>query len=201
MQRAEPVQLRRRPPRRLRVLARAVTTLLAVGGALALAGGVAGAQTGDTAGSGLSTPGATAATLEQCVTSVVQTERSATFMGEMTAIAGTAKMSIRIDVQERTAGESEYHVLSAPGLGVWRAADPKVKVYKYLKQVTNLSAAASYRALVRFRWIGAKGRVIRRGERLTPRCLQPATPPEPQPAPTTAPPQANASQPVTVATA
>jgi hypothetical protein len=201
MQRAEPVQLRRRPPRRLRVLARAVTTLLAVGGALALAGGVAGAQTGDTAGSGLSTPGATAATLEQCVTSVVQTERSATFMGEMTAIAGTAKMSIRIDVQERTAGESEYHVLSAPGLGVWRAADPKVKVYKYLKQVTNLSAAASYRALVRFRWIGAKGRVIRRGERLTPRCLQPATPPEPQPAPTTAPPQANASQPVTGATA
>jgi hypothetical protein len=200
MQRAVPIQLRRRPSQRPRLLARAVATLLAVAGALALAGGVAGAQTGDTAGSGLSTPGATEATLEQCVTSVVQTERSATFTGEMTAIPGTSKMSMRIDVQERTAGESEYHVLSAPGLGVWRAADPKVKVYKYLKQVTNLSAAASYRALVRFRWIGAKGRVIRRGERLTPRCLQPATPPEPQPAPTAAPPEANPSQPVTGAT-
>jgi hypothetical protein len=194
MQRAAPVQLCRRPLERPRVLARAVTTLLAVGGALALAGGVAGAQTGDAAASGLSLPGATAASLEQCVTSVVQSERSATFMGEMTAIGGTSKMSMRIDVQERTANESEYHVLSAPGLGVWRAADPKVKVYKYLKQVTNLSAATSYRALVRFRWIGAKGRVIRRGERLTARCLQPATP-EPQPAPTTPPPQANPTQP------
>ncbi|HEY2180908.1 MAG TPA: hypothetical protein VGH09_04465 [Solirubrobacteraceae bacterium] len=197
MQRAERVQLCRRPSRRLRVLARAVTTLLAVGGVLALADGVAGAQTGDTAGSGLSAPGTTAASLEQCVTSVVQTERSATFMGEMTAIAGTSKMSMRIDVQERTAGQSEYHVLNAPGLGVWRAADPKVKLYKYLKQVTNLSPDASYRALVRFRWIGAKGRVIRRAERLTPRCLQPATPPEPQPAPTTVPPEASASQPAT----
>jgi hypothetical protein len=197
MLRAVPVLHRRRPPRRPRALARAVTTLLAAGGVLALVCGVAGAQTAPTAGSGLSTPGATAATLEQCVTSVVQTERSATFTGEMTAIGGTSKMSMRIDVQERTAEESGYHVLSAPGLGVWRSADPKVKVYKYLKQVTNLSAAASYRALVRFRWIGAKGRVIRRAERLTPRCLQPATPPEPQPAPTTAPPEANASQPAT----
>jgi hypothetical protein len=195
MQRAVPVQLRRGPLRRPRLLVRSATALLAVGGALTLAGGVAGAQTGETAASGLSTPGATAATLEQCVTSVVQSERSATFMGEMTAIPGTSKMSMRIDVQERAAGESEYHVLSAPGLGVWRAADLKVKVYKYLKQVTNLSAAASYRALVRFRWIGAKGRVIRRAERLTTRCLQPATPPEPQPAPTTPPPEASASQP------
>lgn len=172
------------------MLARAVTTLLAVGAVLVLGGGVAGAQTGDAAASGLSTPGATAATLEQCVTSVVQSERSATFMGEMTAIPGTSKMSMRIDVQERTTGESEYRVLSAPGLGVWRAADPKVKVYKYLKQVTNLSAAASYRALVRFRWIGAKGRVIRRGERLTTRCLEPATPP----------PETNVSQPAPGAT-
>ena len=195
MRRAEPVQLRRTPSRRLRESARAMAALLAVGVMLALAGGVASAQTGDTAASGLSTPGATAATLEQCVTSVVQSERSATFMGEMTAIPGTSKMSMRIDVQERAAGEPEYHVLSAPGLGVWRAADPKVKVYKYLKQVTNLSAAASYRALVRFRWIGAKGRVIRRAERLTTRCLQPATPPEPQPAPTTPPPEGSASQP------
>jgi hypothetical protein len=200
MVRAVPVLLRRGPSRRPRALARALTTLLATGGVLALVCGVAGAQTGDTAGSGTPTPGATAAALEQCVTSVVQSERSATFMGEMTAITGTSKMSMRIDVQERAAGESEYRVLSAPGLGVWRAADPKVKVYKYLKQVTNLTAPASYRALVRFRWIGAKGRVIRRGERLTPRCLQPATPPEPQPAPTTPPPETSASQPAPGAT-
>jgi hypothetical protein len=119
------------------------------------------------------------ATLEQCVATGAQAERSATFTGEMTLIAGAAKMSMRIDVEERTPGEAEYRPLSAPGLGVWRAADPKVKVYKYLKQVTNLSSPAAYRGLVRFRWINSHGRVIKRAERLTARCLQPASPVEP----------------------
>jgi hypothetical protein len=119
------------------------------------------------------------ATLEQCGTSVVQAERSATFGGEMTAVAGTAKMAMRIDLEERTPGELEYHTVSAAGLGAWRAADPKVKVYKYLKQVTNLSAPASYRGYVRFRWLNAKGHVIKRAERFTARCLQPPPPVQP----------------------
>jgi hypothetical protein len=124
-------------------------------------------------------PNGVAATLEQCVTTGVQAERSATFTGEMTSIAGAAKMSMRIDIEERVPGEAEFHMVSAPGLGVWRAADPKVKVYKYLKQVGNLSSPASYRGLVRFRWINARGHVIKRAERLTARCLQPASPVQP----------------------
>jgi hypothetical protein len=123
--------------------------------------------------------GGVTATLEQCMTSTVQAERSATFTGEMSSVAGAAKMSMRIDVEERAPGESEFHTVSAPGLGVWRAADPKVKVYKYLKQVSNLSSPASYRGLVRFRWINAHGHVIKRAERLTTRCLQPAPSVEP----------------------
>jgi hypothetical protein len=124
-------------------------------------------------------PSGVTATLEQCVTSTVQAERSATFTGEMTSVAGAAKMSMRIDVEEREPGESEFHTVSAPGLGVWRAADPKVKVYKYLKQVTNLSSPAAYRGLVRFRWINSRGHVFKRTERNTTRCLQPASPVEP----------------------
>lgn len=174
---------------------RAVACLATVAGAaclLALIGPrAANAQVGGPPNQAPPSSGAVAATLEQCVTSVAQSERSATFMGEMTAIGGTAKMSIRIDVEERGPEDLEFHLVSAPGLGVWRSADPKVKVYKYLKQVTNLSSPASYRALVRFRWISAKGRVIRRAERLTPRCLQPATPPEATP-PGTSPPAAGA---------
>jgi hypothetical protein len=120
-------------------------------------------------------PGANAA-LEQCVTSVAQIERSATFAGEMTAVPGTVRMAMRIEVQESLPGQAGYHTLSAPGLGVWRDSDPKVRIYKYLKQVTNLSAPASYRALVRFRWLGAKGHVLKHAERLTSRCEQPAAP-------------------------
>jgi hypothetical protein len=144
---------------------------------LALApSGSASAQTGDS-----TTPPASssvAAMLEACVTSVVQAERSATFSGEMTATASTAKMSMRIDVEERAPEEAEFHPVIAPGLGVWRPADPKVKVYKYLKQVSNLTSPASYRALVRFRWFGSSGHLIKRAERVTARCLQPATPSE-----------------------
>jgi hypothetical protein len=132
------------------------------------------------------------ATLEQCVTSVVQSERSATFTGEMTALPGTVKMSMRIDVEERGPEDLEFHAVSGQGIGVWRSSEPKVKVYKYLRQVTNLSSPAAYRALVHFRWINARGHVLRRAERVTTRCLQPAAPSESTP-PSSTPPQSGAS--------
>ena len=135
------------------------------------------------------------AQLEQCVTSSEQAERSATFSGEMTAIAGTARMAVRIDVQERTPEEVSFHTIAAPGLSVWRSSDQKVKVYKYLKQVTNLSSPASYRAVVRFRWVNGRGRVIKHTERLTSRCLQPASPPVPAPPAPEGPPSSSASSP------
>ena len=161
--------------------------VLAGAASLALAFGAVGASASAQAGDSLlpSTPtttspvaGAASATLEECVTAVSQAERSVTFSGEMTALPGTVRMAMRVDIEERTPGEGEYHPISAPGLGVWRMADPKVKVYKYLKQVSNLSAPAAYRGLVHFRWIGAKGRPIKRAERLTGKCLQPAAPTE-----------------------
>jgi hypothetical protein len=133
------------------------------------------------------TPGARTASvsagLDRCVTAVLQTERSATFSGEMTAIPGTVRMAMRIEVQERMPAEEAFHTITAPGLGVWRASEVKVKLYKYFKQVTNLHAPASYRALVRFRWLTARGHVLRQAERLTPRCLQPAPPAPPPPGP------------------
>jgi hypothetical protein len=117
-----------------------------------------------------------AATLEQCITSGAESERSATFAGEISMIPNASKMEMRIEVLERMPHESLYRTVSAPGLGVWRSSAPGVKVYKYLKQVTNLSAPASYRAAVRFRWLGAKGKIIKTAELRTPRCDQPAPP-------------------------
>lgn len=114
------------------------------------------------------------ASLVQCLTSSEQSERSAAFAGEMTTIAGASRMSMRIELLERRPGETGYHAVAAPGLGVWRASDPGVGVYKYVKQVTNLSAPADYKGLVSFRWQGARGRTIKRDERRTHRCSQPA---------------------------
>ena len=123
------------------------------------------------------------ATLLQCVTAVDQTERSATFAGEMTSIPGTARMEMRVDVLERMPAETSFRAVTAPGLGVWRLSAPGVKVYRYLKQVTNLSAPAFYRGAVRFRWLGARGHLLRWAELRTPRCEQPAAPAQAEPVP------------------
>jgi hypothetical protein len=112
--------------------------------------------------------------LEQCVTSTVQLERSATFTAQMVATAATQKMAVRFELQQRLRGEMDFHTLVAPGLGVWQRSEPGVKIYKYVKQVTNLAAPAAYRAVVRFRWLGDKSRVLKRAELHTQRCLQPA---------------------------
>jgi len=118
------------------------------------------------------------ATLEQCATATVpQTERSATFAGEMTAVAGTVRMEMRIDLEELVPGESQFRTITASGLGVWHASAPGVRIFTHIQQVTNLTAPAVYRGAVRFRWVNAKGRPIKVEELRTARCEQPAAAP------------------------
>jgi hypothetical protein len=112
------------------------------------------------------------ATLAECVVPAGQGERYATFAAEMTAIPGGARMQMRFEVQVRLPGEALFHAIAAPGLNAWRTSDASVHVYRYLRQVTNLTAPAVYRALVHFRWLTPRGAVVRRAERITPRCAQ-----------------------------
>ncbi len=111
-------------------------------------------------------------TLEQCVSSPEQEERAATFSGEMTAVPGTTRMEMRIDLLERGTEEESYRRVTAPGLGVWRSSLPGVKSFRYLKQVTNLTAPASYRGLVSFRWLNSHGHPISTAELRTRACEQ-----------------------------
>ncbi|HEX4837887.1 MAG TPA: hypothetical protein VFV03_05125, partial [Solirubrobacteraceae bacterium] len=111
--------------------------------------------------------------LEQCITSTVQAERSATFTAQMVATGTTHRMGMRIELQQRLRGEATFHTILAPGFGIWRGSEAGVKIYKYVKQVTNLAAPAAYRVVVRFRWLGERGHVLKRAELRTPRCLQP----------------------------
>jgi|GEM_PF-2412356 hypothetical protein len=113
-------------------------------------------------------------TVERCLTSTVQAERSVTFTAQMTATATTQRMAVRVELEQRLRGEPVYHPITAPGLGVWERSETGVQIYKYVKQVTNLDAPAAYRAVVRFRWLGDKGRVLKRAETRTERCVQPA---------------------------
>jgi hypothetical protein len=171
---------RRAPLRVLAALAPLTFAVVLLLAAQAQAGGQ-GSSAGGPGAQQLATPpvGSTSASLEECVTATVQEQRAVAFSAEMTAVPGTMRMAMRIDLEERAPDEAEFHTVTASGLGVWRSSDPKVKVYKYLKQVTNVSAPAVYRGFVRFRWLNAKGHTIKRAERLTSKCLQPGVPPEP----------------------
>lgn len=170
----------RTPMRVLAALAALACVLALLLAAQAQAGGQ-GSSAGGPGAQQLTSPpvGSTSASLEECVTATVQEQRAVAFSAEMTAVPGTIRMAMRIDLEERAPDEAEFHTVTASGLGVWRSSDPKVKVYKYLKQVTNVSAPAVYRGFVRFRWLNAKGHTIKRAERLTSKCLQPGVPPEP----------------------
>jgi hypothetical protein len=122
---------------------------------------------------------AVTATVEQCTPSVNQAERSATFAAQMTATAGAQRMSMRIEVQERTPTEPAFHTIVAPGLGMWRYSEAGVKVYKYVKQLTNLTAPAAFRVQVSYRWLDEHGRVIKHAQRRSPACQQPVDIPPP----------------------
>jgi hypothetical protein len=123
---------------------------------------------------------AVTATVEQCTPAVSQSERSATFAAQMTALDGTQRMAMKIEVQERSPTDPTFHTVTAPGLGVWRQSETGVRIYKYVKQVTNLAAPAVFRAQVRFRWFDDSGRVLRRAQRITSTCVQPVDiPPAP----------------------
>lgn len=117
------------------------------------------------------------ASLVQCMTGGEASERAASFAGEMTAQPGTQKMAMRIELLERTPGETGYRPVLAPGVGAWHYADPNVRVYKHIEQFTNLSAPAGYRALITFRWEGPHGHLVKRDEQRSPRCSQPAPAP------------------------
>jgi hypothetical protein len=158
---------RHRSRRRLR---RALAPL-----ACALALGAA-AQAAPAAQPGGVSKASASATLEQCVTAVAQSERSATFVGEMTAVPGTARMQMRIEVLEKMPREAAFHAIAYPGLGAWLRASAGVKTYKNFDKVTDLAAPAVYRASMHFRWLNARGRQIKSLELRTPRCQQPAAP-------------------------
>jgi hypothetical protein len=122
-------------------------------------------------GAGAVSP-AVSATLDQCVAAAAQAGRSMTFSGQMETMSGAHRMAVQIVVQERTPGEVAFRTLGAPGLDVWQRSEVGLKIYKDVRQVTNLPAPASFRAVVHFRWLDEKGDVIRRATRRTPVCRQ-----------------------------
>jgi len=153
-----------------------VATMLSIplAAAAAASGAPAGAEVGPlgTLGAHHTTTLPATATLEQCVSASEQAARSATFSGEMSLVAGATRMEMRIDLLERGSEEESYRRVTASGLGVWRLSAAGVKSFRYLHQVTNLAAPASYRGAVHFRWLSAHGHDVADTELRTRPCEQ-----------------------------
>lgn len=139
----------------------------------AAAGSSGGSTSPNGQPTGSSTPALASATLEQCTTAVDPAARSVTFNGQMSAVPGARRMAMQIAVQEAVPGSAAFRTLAAAGPSGWRRSEAGVKIYKYVRQVTDLPAPGAFRAIVQFRWIGEKGRVIKRTVRRTPVCVQP----------------------------
>ncbi len=118
-------------------------------------------------------PRATTA-VDRCHAALASHERFSVFSGTMRSLRqGSDRMQMRFDLFRRDKGGPEFKYVAAPGLGVWNPANRGVRRFRFRQKVANLSAPTSYRAVVSFRWINAKGRVFAKTTRLTPACLQP----------------------------
>ena len=115
-----------------------------------------------------------AATLAACETGPDAAQRFAVFTASMPARRGTRRMSMRFDLQERGGGVSAApQAVAAPKLSRWNRSKPGAAGFVYTKRVTQLTPGHWYRAIVRFRWHGARGRVQKVARRVTPFCHQP----------------------------
>lgn len=126
-------------------------------------------------GAGTTTPApAVSANVEQCVTATTQSGRSVTFTGQMETLSGAHRMAMEIVVQEHDPGETGFHTLAAAGPATWQRSEVGLKIYKYVRQVTDLPAPATFRALVQYRWLDERDHLLRTTSRRTPICRQPA---------------------------
>lgn len=119
------------------------------------------------------TPPKLGATLESCTHSPLPVERIAAFVGSMPARANAPRMQMRFELERRREGERRWRRLKAKGFGVWERSKRNVAGFVFTKRVTGLPVPASYRVLVRFRWLAANGATIKRAHARTRACRQP----------------------------
>src|SRR3954465_8117969 len=98
-------------------------------------------------------------------------QRSATFYGRMTATKGTSQMAMRFTLIDR-AGDGPPNVIDSPALAQWRKSNKGVRRFGYAQQVAGLEKDGAYAVQVQFRWLGARGQVIRSVKRASGTCRQ-----------------------------
>jgi hypothetical protein len=132
-------------------------------------------------------PPALAASLESCATSALPAGRMASFVGSMPTLTGDERMQMRFVLERLRPRDAHWRRMPAvpPGFEAWETTARGRAGFVFHKRVDGLLVPASYRAVVRFRWLDARGRVVRRAIRRTLACAQPDMRPNLVPGPLT----------------
>jgi hypothetical protein len=107
-----------------------------------------------------------------CESALDPAARVASFEGRMRVKHGARRMQMRFTLQERTPGDPTWHKLPAAGFGKWLTSDPGIGRYVYTKRVIELEAPATYRTIVRFRWLDAAGARVASSKSTSATCHQ-----------------------------
>jgi hypothetical protein len=114
------------------------------------------------------------ARLTDCHRGLGASDRFAVFVGQMPALKGTKRMSMRFDLFELTPGGGDtWQKVVVPKFGIWQKSLAGKPGFIYEKRVDQLQAPASYRAEIRYRWYDANGKLQRQAHRTTPTCREP----------------------------
>lgn len=105
--------------------------------------------------------------------------RTAVFRGSMPAGRDSGgRMEMRFDLFARLGRDGAWLPVDVDGFSEWDTSDAGVSGFIIKKRVNGLLGGYSYRAVVRFRWRNAAGRLVRSARKVTASCSQPDTSPD-----------------------
>lgn len=107
----------------------------------------------------------------ECSSGDTSAQRFASFRSAMRRVAGTDRMWMRFQLQERV-GQRKFRGVKAPGLGVWKKSRAGVRGLAVTQRVLELARGASYRVVVKFRWYNKAHRLIRAAQKRSRICRQ-----------------------------
>ena len=110
------------------------------------------------AASAAATAGLASVRVAECTPALEPEARTATFEARDARRARDRPARRALHAADPREGRAGWRKVAAPGFDAWLTSDHGVGRYGYLKTIRNLSAPASYRTVVRFRWLDAGGR-------------------------------------------
>lgn len=99
-------------------------------------------------------PGTARVSVPVCHSDVAPLDRRITWVGDMTSLRQGNRMEMRFQVFMRTPADPVWRLVQAPDLGIWNRAKPGTSQYTFRQKAVNLTAPATYKARLTYRWTG-----------------------------------------------